>query len=68
MSEEKTKIISKFLTRQEEENIKKITRCELDTNSIKYLNIKLTGENDDLFKNYDETWKRIQKDMERWSK
>lgn len=55
MSGEKTKIISKFLTRQEEENIKKITRCELDTNSIKYLNIKLTEENDDLFKNYDET-------------
>lgn len=51
---------------KQEENVKKITECELTTNPVKYLSIKLTRQSDTLFKdNYDSVWKGIQKDMER---
>lgn len=40
----KTKIITKFLTEQEEDNVKTITDCDLAINGIKYLGINSSGK------------------------
>lgn len=65
LNKRNTKIITKHLTKQEEDNVTKITGCELVIDSVKYLGIKISGKSEMLFKdNYKDLWKKYKKTWE----
>uniref|UniRef100_A0A803SUG8 Reverse transcriptase domain-containing protein n=1 Tax=Anolis carolinensis TaxID=28377 RepID=A0A803SUG8_ANOCA len=63
---EKTMILPKNLTKIRQEELKKISGIQT-RGKIKYLGINITARNSQLLENnYDQKWKEIKKDLERW--
>lgn len=64
----KSKILLKNIKREEQEEIKRRSGCEI-SNKVKYLGVEVMGENIDLLRNnYEKLWENIQKDLIRWNK
>uniref|UniRef100_A0A803SWC5 Reverse transcriptase domain-containing protein n=1 Tax=Anolis carolinensis TaxID=28377 RepID=A0A803SWC5_ANOCA len=63
---EKTMILPKNLTKKRQEELTKISGIQI-RGKIKYLGINITARNSQLLENnYDQKWKEIKKDLERW--
>lgn len=67
VNKNKSKILLKNINKNEQDEIQKITSCEV-AKRVKYLGVKLTNRNIDLVKNnYEELWKDLRKDLIRWN-
>lgn len=66
INKNKTKIMCKNMQTSKQEELAKITGCEV-TNKEKYLRVTLSKKNLDLCRNnYEKIWEEVQKDLTRW--